>query len=218
VNMHGSVAALRHSLRKRRGTKLLLCAAGIIAIASTTMGGSLATAATQSHQAPTVTPTKDIVGTGLVTCTKATGEVGYSPASQTGATGNLTVSIWFKATGCSAAAGGASPVPTSVIGSMSVVTQNGCPLLSTIGTGTLNLAYNYPPVPNPMIDPSVAQTATVSDSGPYWVITGTVNAGSYPSTTFQAWLKPDVIAPGNCKSGITSEYIIRDQKPFIENI
>lgn len=102
---------------------------------------------------------------------------------------------------------------------MSFTRKNGCPLLSppVLGTGTLNLTYNYPPVPRNMIDPSVGQTVTVTQVGPFWVLKGAL-IGSYPSANFVAWLKPDVIGAQNCKTGITSEYIIRDQAPFIFQI
>jgi hypothetical protein len=188
-----------------------------IAVASTAMSGALASAATHTPARPAVTPTSAVVGTGTVTCKTATGEVGYSPASQTGATGTLTVSIWFKATGCVAASANTTPVPTSVIASMSFTRANGCPLLGPLGTGTLNMAYNYPNVAATVIDPSVGQQVTVTQSGPYWVLAGTIG-GSYPSTTFSATLKPDPIAGQTCGSGLTSEYIIRDQTPFIANI
>ena len=201
---------------RRRGAKLLLSTTGAIVIAATAMSGSLATAATHSPHRVGVVPTVDIVGAGLVKCTVATGEVGFSPAAQVGGASPLTVSIWFKATRCS----GGQPAPSTVIGSMSFQVQaNHCPLLGTIGAGTLNLAYNYPPVPNPMIDPSVAPNTTVTQSGPYWVLTGQVTAGSYPdpSPILQIWLKPNPIG-GNCATGITSEYIARTQPPGLVNI
>ena len=202
---------------QRRGAKLLLSTTGAIVIAATAMSGSLATAATHSPHRVGVVPTVDIVGAGLVKCTAATGEVGFSPAAQAGGASPLTVSIWFKATRCS----GGQPAPSTVIGSMSFQVQaNHCPLLGPIGAGTLNLTYNYPPVPNPMIDPSVAPNTTVTQSGPYWVLTGQVTAGSYPdpSPILQIWLKPNVIGAQNCKTGITSEYIARTQPPGLVNI
>lgn len=204
----------------RRSTTVLLCAAGTLAIASTAVGGSLAAAASPSHARPAVRPVRDIVGAGLITCKVATGEVGYSPASKAGATGLLTVSIWFQASGCSGASSTAKPIPRTVIGAMSFTRKNGCPLLSppVLGTGVLNLAYNYPPVPASMIDPSVGQSVTVTQVGPFWVLKGAITAGSYPSASFTAWLKPEVIGAQNCKTGITSEYIVRDQAPFIFHI
>jgi hypothetical protein len=217
MNTPRSIAALRHSLLRRRSTKLLVGAAGAALIASTAMGGSLATAATHAVPRTSVVPKTDIVGGGLVTCTVATGEVGYSPASQAGGASPLTVSIWFVGKDCT----GGQPTPKTVIGSMSFqVQENRCPLLGQIGTGTLNLAYDYPPVPNPMIDPSVAPNTTVTQSGPYWVLTGQVTAGSYPdsSPNLQIWLKPNVIGAQNCKTGITSEYIARTQPPGLVNI
>ena len=217
MNIRGSAATLRHAVMRRHGAKLLLSTTGAIVIAATAMSGSLATAATHSPHRTGVVPSVDIVGAGLVKCTVATGEVGFSPAAQVGGASPLTVSIWFKATRCS----GGQPAPSTVIGSMSFQVQaNHCPLLGQIGSGTLNLAYNYPPVPNPMIDPSVAPNTTVTQSGPYWVLTGQVTAGSYPdpSPILQIWLKPNVIGAQNCKTGITSEYIARTQPPGLVNI
>ena len=202
---------------RRRGAKLLLSTTGAIVIAATAMSGSLATAATHSPHRVGVVPTVDIVGAGLVKCTAATGEVGFSPAAQAGGASPLTVSIWFRATRCS----GGQPAPSTVIGSMSFQVQaNHCPLLGPIGAGTLNLTYNYPPVPNPMIDPSVAPNTTVTQSGPYWVLTGQVTAGSYPDAVpnLQILLRPVVIGAQNCKTGITSEYIARTQPPGLANI
>jgi len=163
--------------------------------------------------APASTPISDVVGAGLVNCASVTGEVGYSPATITGGTAAETVSIWFQAKKCTPAAGTtATPVPKSVIGSMSfssVPNLNGCPQLGNLGTGTLNLTYNYPPVPVAMIDPSVAPSVAVTQVGAFWDLAGAVTQGSYPSPTFSAVLKPDVIAPQTCANGITSEYIIR---------
>lgn len=221
MNVTESTATSGRSRLRRRGTTLMLGAAGALALASTVVGSSLAAAATHSVQVGAAGPKVDIVGKGLINCKAATGEVGYSPASKAGAVGPLTVSIWFQATGCSAAATGASPVPKTVIGSMSFTMPNGCPLSGWFGQGFLNLAYNYPPVPSPtMIDPSVAPWASVSNIGltPYWTISGQVASGSYPSTKFVIVLKPDVIGAQNCKSGITSEYISRAQPPGIFNI
>jgi hypothetical protein len=196
----------------------LLGAVGAIAIASTTMGASLASAATQSAQGPAAGPTTDVVGTGQIICKAATGEVGYSPASQIQPSeqqGPLTVSIWFQLTGCAAVRGTTTKVnrvPKTVIGTVSFTMPNGCPLDGWMGQGTLNLAYDFPPVPAPvMIDPSVA-TATISNYGttPFWTIQGAVWAGSYLGN-YKVVLKPSVIGAGaNCKTGITSEWITRD--------
>lgn len=201
----------------RRGTTLLLCAAGTVAVASTAVGGSLAAAAQPSAR-PAVTPTKDIVGTGQITCKVATGEVGYSPSSKAAAAGKLRISIVFQATGCGPLSTATSPVPQTVTGAMSFTRKNGCPLFSPpiLGKGMLTLSYNVFPVPTAMIDPS-SGVVTVTQSGPYWILKGTL-IGSYPSTSFVAVVKPDPIAPGNCKSGITSEYISRAQTPFISHI
>ena len=217
MDMHGKIAAIRHGLPRRRGMRLLLGAAGAAAIASTAIGGSLATAATHAPHPVAAVPQADIVGKGLVRCTQATGEVGFSPAAQAGGSGPLTVSIWFQASRCV----GGKPTPKTVIGSMSFQTSNACPLPSgpALGKGTLNLTYNYPPVPNPMIDPSVA-LVTVNQVGPFWRLTGQVIAGSYPDPVpnLQILLRPVVIGAQNCKTGITSEYIASTGGPGLVNI
>lgn len=215
------IATFKDGRIKGRTAKLLLCGAAAAAIASTALGGTLATAAAHPSGVPAVVPTRDIVGTGLVNCAVATGEVGYSPASKAGGASPLTINIWFVATKCTPAPGSkTSPVPKSVIGSISVQTTNGCPLGGTFGTGTLDLTYNYPGVPNPMVDPSSATNVTLSDPGtsPFWTLTPALApnpglVGSYPSSTFSISFKPNVIA-GNCTSGITSEYIARANGPF----
>jgi len=219
--MHKTAIAWWHAPPRSRAVRLLLMAAGVVALTATAVTVPVAVAGTHPSREVAVPPTNDIVGTGLVDCAAATGEVGYSPASKAGAT--YTVSIWFVATKCSAAAGGATPVPKTVIGSMSF-TATGCPLSGQFGTGTLNLTYNYPPVPNPMIDPSVAPNTTVTDGPPitpFWTLSGSVPAvtgGSYPDpagTNFTISLKPNIIVAGQtCKTGITSEYIIRSNGPL----
>ncbi|HLX50955.1 MAG TPA: hypothetical protein VKS82_21720 [Streptosporangiaceae bacterium] len=216
-----SVAALSGGRIRGPAAKLLLGGAAAAAIASTALGGSLATAATHPARGPATVPTSDIVGTGLVNCAAATGEVGYSPASKAGGTSPLVISVWFTATKCSPAPGSqTTPVPKSVIGSISVSAKNTCPLAGVFGTGTLDLTYNYPGVvPNPMIDPSVATNVTLSNTNPpspFWTLTGAVTSGSYmtsPPTPFTISFKPNVIA-GNCAAGITSEYIARSNGPF----
>jgi hypothetical protein len=219
VNTPGRVAALRPLMRRRR-IKLALCAAALTAIVSTTMSGSLAAAATRSHQAPAVVPVATVVGTGLVSCKTVTGEVGYSPNSVAGGKGTLTVSIWFRGTHCQAATSTTKPVPKWVIGSMSFTTPNRCPLLSIpsgtpLGAGTLNLAYNYPDVAPLLIDPSVAPKVTVTQFGPYWILAGPVISGSYPDPTFKVLLKPNPFAGQSCSPpGFTSEYIARSQGPL----
>jgi hypothetical protein len=225
VNATEIMATRTRGLLKRRSAKILLGVTGAVAIASVSMGASLASAATQSVGRPAASPTVDVVGTGQITCKAATGEVGYSPASKIQPSeqqGPLTISIWFQATGCAPSAKGTAvkPVPKTVVGAISFTMPNGCPLDGWMGQGTLNLAYDFPPVPGPvMIDPSVA-SATVSNYGttPYWTISGQVVAGSYLSTNLVIVLKPTVIGGGNCKTGITSEWITRAQTPFVSHI
>src|SRR5271165_7658266 len=129
----------------------LALVAGLVTVAASA-GFALAT--------QSAAPRVDIVGTGLVDCHAVTGEVGFSPATIVGGKAVERVSIWFQGTKCSPAAAGAAtkPVPRTVIGSMSFFSaaRNGCPQLGRLGTGILNFAYNYPPVPAVMIDPSSA--------------------------------------------------------------
>jgi hypothetical protein len=162
--------------------------------------------------APGVVPTSAVVGTGLISCAAMTGEVGYTTPSISGGTAAETISIWFKATKCSAPSGTiATPVPKSVTGSMSFpsVNSSACPQFGTLGTGTLNLSYNYPPVAGVVIDPSVTLPVTATQVGALWDLSGGTVSGSYPSTTFSGTLKPNPIGGQDCGSGITSEYIIR---------
>jgi hypothetical protein len=173
----------------------------------------------------TVGPSVDIVGRGLVDCAVATGEVGYSPNILSAGSPKTTewYSIWFDATKCFAAPvkpGArpfAKPVPVTVIGALAFKARQGniCPQLGSLGKGLLYLTYNYPGVPNPMIDPSVADV-TVSQYGPYWHLHGTVFAGSYmvPGSKLDIGLKPDVIGAQSCPNGITSEYIARLAAPY----
>jgi hypothetical protein len=173
--------------------------------------------------APSATPVKDVVGAGLINCAVATGEVGYSPATIAGGTKKERISIWFQAQKCQGTSSTTRPVPTTVTGSISFYStrKNACPQLGLLGKGVLNLSYNQPPVPVVMIDPSVAPVVTVTQSGPYWILKGRVTWGSFPdpvTKTFVAELKPDAIGGQNCKTGITSEYIIRAQTPFLINI
>jgi hypothetical protein len=188
---------------------LLVSLSAVLALTGVAQGASAIPEGTS------VVPTSDIVGAGLVSCALVQGEVGYSPASIAGGTAAETVSIWFKATKCVAASSTTKLVPTSVIGSMSFISTEGnaCPLTNLFGKGILNLTYNFPPVPNPMIDPSVAPTVTVTEVGAFWDLAGPVTQGSYPNVpggpSFSAVLKPVVIGAQTCGNGITSEYITR---------
>lgn len=178
-----------------------------------------------SPMTASVGPSRDVVGHGLIKCGAATGEVGYDPASQAGINGPLYIMIWFQFTKCTAqpepGLPPGHPVPKTVVGSISFFHPhgNGCPLSGRLGTGVLNLSYNFPPVPSPvMIDPSAALKVTVTNFGPtpFWTLRGLVSEGSYkaPSTMPFTWvLKPDPIG-GNCQKGITSEYIIRSNGPL----
>lgn len=205
-------------LTGRRSMRLLLCVAGAAVLGSTAMGSSLAAAAAHPARATLLgAPTAVVVGTGLVDCESVTGEVGYTVPSIAGGGANETISIWFVGKKCVPAGGaGAAPVPASVIGSMSFTSnlKNGCPLLSppALGTGVLNLTYNYPPVPATVINPSVAMPVTVTQAGALWNLTlapGGSVLGSYPSATFSASIKPVTIAGQNCGTGINAEYISR---------
>ena len=67
-----------------------------VAIATTVVTASSAVAVThESGVKASVAPSRDIVGSGLVNCAAATGEVGYSPASISGGTSAMMISIWF---------------------------------------------------------------------------------------------------------------------------
>jgi hypothetical protein len=218
--LHGKAYGRR--LTRRRRTPLLLGAAAacVAVLATATVCVPLASAATHPRPASAPVPTSAVVGTGLVTCARATGEVGYTvPSISGGGSGTAEViSIWFDATKCEPAAGGdATPVPASVIGSMSFNSNQGdaCPLTGTLGTPSpstyLSLAYNFPPVAATVIDPSVVTDVGVTQTGAYWKLSGSAVLGSYPASSFSAELKPVPIGTQTCTSGITSEYITRLQ-------
>jgi hypothetical protein len=186
---------------------VLLVVSGVVAFAG------VASAQKVSPKS-TTTPTRDIVGIGLFNCAVVTGEIGFSPTtiSSGSSTTTETVSIWFDATKCSAPSGAvAKPVPKTVIGSESFISNDGnlCPQLGSLGTGTLNLAYNFPPVPATIVDPSVGQAIGVTQSGGYWDLSGAINAGSYPSGNFTAALHPILVGAESCTSstGVTSLWI-----------
>lgn len=208
---------MRQRMLIRGGISLL---AGLACAAA---AAGIAAGAPSTPSAPSVTPAKDIVGAGLINCVVATGEVGYSPATVAGGTKAERISIWFQAQKCQGASSTTGPVPVTVVGSISFVSRhkNACPQLGYLGKGVLNLSYNFPGVPNPMIDPSVAPVVKVTQVGPYWELKGLVTKGSYPDPAtkpFFASLKPDPIGGQSCKTGITSEYIIRAQTPYLRNI
>ncbi len=177
-----------------------------------------------------VVPTVDIVGAGKIDCGAATGEVGYSPRISATGSKKVTewVSIWFVATHCSPSKIKGrpvigKPVPKTVIGSLAfkAILGTTCPQFGLLGKGYLHLAYNYPGVHNPMIDPSVG-LVTITQSGPYWILNGPIFAGSYPTLAgpnFNAWIKPNLIGGHGCNNGgIDSEYIARAQAPFFRFI
>jgi hypothetical protein len=97
MNTHIFTAALRHGLAARRGTKLLLCAAGAAAIASTALG-SPASAIT------------GVTGTGTTTCSAGwNGVMTFNPALKTGGTAtSVVVAVKASFTGCT----GGTPTPT----------------------------------------------------------------------------------------------------------
>lgn len=189
----------------------LVVASGAFALTLSVAGVLLFTGISSGQS--TVGPSADIVGIGVFNCGVVTGEIGFSPTEVTGGTATETTSIWFQASKCVAVAGAvAKPIPKTVVGSISFTSAvgNTCPQLGNLGTGTLNLSYDFPPVPAKMIDPSVASSVTVTQSGPYWDLAGGVGWGSYsPSPNFTAQLKPVVIGTQTCANGLTSEYITR---------
>ncbi len=173
-------------------------------------------------------PAADIVGRGLFDCIPATGEVGYSPTISSHGSKKHTewVSIWFVTTKCQpipTGSTGAKPLPVTVIGSLAFKAVQGtiCPQFGYLGKGYLHLTYNYPGVPNPMIDPSVG-LVTVTQHGAFWELHGPIFAGSYPTLSgpdFDAWIKPDLIGGHGCgNGGIDSEYISRSQAPYFRFI
>lgn len=186
---------------------------GLTAVAAST---GIAGASTATPR-PAVGPREDIVGTGLVNCGAVTGEIGFSPSSVTGGTSVEVISIWLQGSKCVAAKGtvGAKPVPKTVVLSMSFTTTNVCPPNGPIGGGTANFAYNFPPVPALMIDPSVAMNVAVTAGPPasltgIWHLLGQVNWGSYPdpaSSLFRATIRTSPIGRESCKTGVTSLYV-----------
>jgi hypothetical protein len=200
----------RHRRRLLRGAIGLV--AGLTAVAAS---AGLA-GASAAPVRPAAVPSADIVGTGLVNCGRVTGEIGFSPATVFNGTAVDVVSIWLQGTACKPARGSATkPLPKTVVLSMSFTTTNVCPQTDVIGGGTANFAYNYPPVPSPMIDPSVAMNVSVTEGPPYtspgdWRLLGLVNWGSYSASVgpdFQANIRPVVIGRQNCKTGVTSMYV-----------
>jgi hypothetical protein len=231
------MSAIRYGSRLTRVIAALGMGAALVASASvlTSVPASAATGARQevsavaiparpagdvaSPMSTTVGPTADIVGKGLLDCRVATGEVGYSPKIiSTGSTRTTEwYSIWFDATKCFGASA-AQPVPVTVIGALAFKARQGtiCPQFGLLGKGLLYLTYNYPGVPNPMIDPSVG-TVTITQYGPYWRIHGTMIAGSYRVApyVFDIGIKPNLIGGHGCSNGgIDSEYIARLAAPY----
>jgi len=204
------------SHRRRFGRRTAVVATAVALVSSL---AAISGAAVLHRQSTAPPPKVDIVGKGIFSCGLVQGEVGYSPTIKSSGSPKQTerVSIWFKATQCKVVAGTrATPVPKWVIGAMSFVDQafgTTCPQLSgpPLGTGILNLTYNFPGVPVTMIDPSVAPAESVIAAGPLWnlVSSAGVTDGSYISPSFKAQIKPNPIAPQSCPKGITSEYIIR---------
>jgi hypothetical protein len=176
---------------------------------------------------------KDLVGTGLFNCTSGSGEVGYSPASVTGGTQPMMISVWLEATKCKSIAGAvpAKPLPTDVILSFSIeepgpsLPTSTCPISGT-WLGNANLAYSAKAYPFPpkdtvgstgvvtgdsIIDPSVAMSAGLTTGGATWTINGaTAWWGSYPSGNFVASFHPwwlNATGTGSCSRGITSGWV-----------
>jgi hypothetical protein len=124
VNMHGTAAAMRHSLR-RRTTKLLLCTAGTAAVAAMAMA---------SPAAAMVGP----VGTGNPVCNAGyNGTMTFSPALVNGGTATLeNVTLKTKFAGCS----GGTPTPTTGVYTAKGVVEgtgaNNCANWFTVPLGT----------------------------------------------------------------------------------
>ena len=177
----------------------MACSSAIVALTGSAVASSAATSS------------RDAVGTGTFKCGTVTGMVGFAPKSISAGTSPETVTIAFKATGCT----GGKPTPTSVTGVMSFTSfdMSGCPQFGTLGKGTLNLAYNLPSL---TLTPSVANTVTVTQVGAYWELTGKSVTGSYKSPGFSVWLKPVpfTLAGQSCTTGITAMYIIHGTSPW----
>ncbi len=193
---------------------------GLLLVVSTLAAFTGVASAQKNKVETTAGPTSDVIGIGLFSCKTVTGEIGFSPTTiSSGSIGTPeTVSIWFDATKCVPNTGVVvKPLPKTVIGSESFISNQGnlCPQLSTppgtpLGTGTLNLAYNFPPVPTPtIIDPTVGQSVTVTQVGGYWNLAGALGAGSYPSGNFTAHLHPVLVGAESCNTavGVTSMWI-----------
>ena len=214
-------------LKSRRILLSLATATAAVSLGIIATSGSAV--ASTHHSTTVIVPKTDVIGKGIFDCSVVTGEIGYSPPISFGgsASAHEVVSIWFQATHCTQVAG-TKPVtpsiPKVIIGSISYVDRFGtkCPQISTaasgpFGKGVLNLAYNYPPAPLNMIDPSVAPTTSVQ-SAPniaLWAISGPVVDGSFVSPTFNGQIKPIIIGSQSCATGLTSEYITRG---FLNNI
>ncbi len=174
----------------------------------------------------------DVVGAGTFNCASGSGEVGYSPASGSTPNAPMMISVWLEGTKCTSSTTGttpATPLPTDVILSFSVeepgpaLPTTTCPLSGT-WPGNANLAYNsktypFPPkdkvphgivVGDSILDPSVAMSAGLTTGGATWTISGPVQWGSYPSTSFTASFHPwwlNGTGVGGCAAGITSGWV-----------
>jgi len=138
------VATFKDGRIKGRTAKLLLCGAAAAAIASTALGGTLATAAANPSRVAVV-PTRDIVGKGLVNCAVATGEVGYSPASKAGGASPLTIKLtpaddaWCLGRVVTTAAA-APPTTTAATATPATTMPTLIPLAAPVFLGGLRLA------------------------------------------------------------------------------
>lgn len=96
MNTHTFTAALRHGLAQRRGAKLLVCAAGAIAIASTALGSP-------------ASAISGVTGTGTTTCSTGwNGLMTFHPALKTGGTAtSVEVALKLSFNGCT----GGTPTP-----------------------------------------------------------------------------------------------------------
>jgi hypothetical protein len=206
----------------------LLATGLVIATTNVAVGKGLG----HARVTPAVASAKDVVGTGNFTCKGGEGEVGYSPASVTGGTNPMMISVWLEATGCKATTGTVvKPLPTDVILSFSIeepgpsLPPNTCPISGTF-VGNANLAYSSKAYPFPpqdkvgstgvvtgdsIIDPSVAMSAGLTTGGATWTISGgSAWWGSYPSSNFAASFHPywlNGTGTGSCARGITSGWV-----------
>jgi hypothetical protein len=160
VNTHAIAAALGHSLTGRRGTKLLLCAAGAVAIASTALGSPAAAIS-------------NVTGTGTTTCTTGwNGTMTFHPALKTGGIAHQEeVGLTVAFNGCT----GGTPTPTSG-------RYAGKGIVS--GAGANNCANWFAA---PLATPPLVTFNTAHLDGDVAWTPGTINSSNVSFTSLRIW-------------------------------